>query len=71
MPKMKTKKTLMKRIKITKSGKVLKKQNANGHLKVKMDNSRKKRKNKVTLQQKRGQTRVFKNLLAKSGKRIS
>ena len=71
MPKVKTKKTLIKRIKITKKGKVLKKQNSNAHLKVKMSNSRKLRKNKVITMQDKGHIKIFKKLLAKAGKRIS
>jgi len=71
MPKVKTKKTLIKRIKITKKGKVLKKQNSNAHLKVKMSNSRKLRKNKVITMHDKGHTKIFKKLLAKAGKRIS
>ena len=45
MPKMKTKRTLKKRIRITKSGKILTKQNRTGHLKVKWTKSKKYRKN--------------------------
>ncbi|OGC48275.1 hypothetical protein A2W32_03605 [candidate division WWE3 bacterium RBG_16_37_10] len=70
MPKLKTKKTLIKRIKITKGGKILKKQNRNAHLKVKMSNSRKLRKKKVLTMHDKGHSKVFKKLLAKAGKRI-
>lgn len=44
MPKLKTKKTLTKRIKVTKNGKLLHKHNRMGHLKVKVAASRKLRK---------------------------
>ncbi|OGC50138.1 hypothetical protein A3A69_01465 [candidate division WWE3 bacterium RIFCSPLOWO2_01_FULL_37_15] len=71
MPKVKTKKTLIKRIKITKRGKVLKKQNSNAHLKVKMSSSRKLRKKKVLTMNDKGHSKIFKKLLAKAGKRIS
>mgnify|MGYP005835687859 CR=1 FL=1 len=46
MQKMKTKKTLKKRIRITKSGKILTKQNRTGHLKVKWSSAKKMRKAK-------------------------
>ncbi len=44
MKKLKTKKTLAKRIRVTKTGKVMRKQIGIGHLKIKMDSSRKHRK---------------------------
>lgn len=70
MPKMKTRKTLLKRIRITKSGKILKKQTRNGHLKVKMDSSRKSRKSKLLSQPNAGHVKVLKRLLAKYGKGV-
>jgi ribosomal protein L35 len=66
----KTKKTLIKRVKVTKGGKVLKKQNRTGHLKRKMDASRKNRKSKLVEQENAGHKRVFKTLLGKHGRKI-
>ena len=48
MAKLKTKKTLTKRIKVTKNGKLMRKQNRMGHLKIKMDSSRKLRKRQLS-----------------------
>lgn len=67
---MKTRKTLMKRIKITKTGKVMKKQNSNGHLKRKMDSSRRGRKNQILQQSDAGHTKRFKIMLGKAGRNI-
>lgn len=66
MPKLKTKKTLSKRVKISKTGKVLKKQNRTGHLKVKW--KAKKRYNKSGLEQvpNKGFVDKIKSLLPKS-----
>lgn len=63
MPKIKTKKTLTKRIKITKNGKLLRKQVGTGHLKVKWDSSRSHRKAKRLLVQNKGIIRKLKGLL--------
>lgn len=68
MPKLKTKKTLMKRIKITKSGKIMRRQNDNGHLKVKRDSSRKSRKAQNAIQTDKGHIRMFRRLLGKAGR---
>lgn len=46
MPKLKTKKTLRKRINITKKGKLLRKQIETGHLKRKWSTNKKHRKNR-------------------------
>ena len=70
MPKLKTKKTLLKRIKITHSGKLLKKQSRTGHLKVKWDSSRKSRKRKTLLQKNKGHKKMFRKLLARASKGI-
>jgi ribosomal protein L35 len=70
MPKVKTRKTLTKRIKITKGGKVMKKQNRMGHLKYKLSSSRKHRKSKLALQTEKGQTKVLKRLLGARGAKI-
>lgn len=66
----KTKKTLMKRVKITKNGKIMHKQTRLGHLKRKMDASRKERKNTMILQTHSANVKRFKNLLSKAGRRI-
>lgn len=66
----KTKKTLMKRVKITKNGKIMHKQTRLGHLKRKMDASRKGRKNDMILQTHPGNVKRIKNLLSKAGRRI-
>jgi ribosomal protein L35 len=70
MPKLKTKKTLMKRIRITKGGKVLKKQSSIGHLKRKWDASKHARKKNRLIQLNKGHIRIFRQLLAKAGKGI-
>jgi len=57
--KLKTKKTLAKRIKITKSGKILRKQIRTGHLFRKMDASRRMRKRRIQVQ---GSKRIVKKL---------
>lgn len=68
--KLKTKKTLMKRIKISKGGKILKKHVRTGHLKVKLDSSTRNRKKKMTKQLNAGHKKIFKKLLAKAGGNI-
>jgi ribosomal protein L35 len=70
MPKVKTKKTLTKRIKITKGGKILKKQSRTGHLKSKWSSSKKSRKTKRLTQHNKGHKDVIKKLLGKYGKTI-
>lgn len=70
MPKMKTKKTLTKRIKITKNGKLIKKQTRMGHLKRKFNADRKFRKTKLEEQPNAGHVKVLKRLLAKRGKGV-
>ncbi|HLD51161.1 hypothetical protein A3K34_01415 [candidate division WWE3 bacterium RIFOXYC1_FULL_40_10] len=65
MPKMKTKKTLTKRIRVTKNGKLMKKQSRTGHLKRKMDSSRKYRKRKTVIQENKGHIRILRKLLNK------
>lgn len=68
MPKIKTRKTLLKRIRITKNGKVMKKSSQNGHLKVKSDSSMKSRKKKPSQMKGIGNIKTLKKLLAKRGK---
>lgn len=63
--KIKTNKTLSKRVKITKNGKILKKQSNTGHLKRKWSASRKSRKNKRLVQENKGHIIMIKKLLSK------
>lgn len=66
MPKMKTKQTLKKRIKVTSTGKVVKGQVQNGHLKVKRSSKRKHRKAKDAVQENKGHIKKFKRMLGKN-----
>jgi len=68
--KLKTKKTLLKRVKITKTGKILKKQSRTGHLKAKWTASKKGRKSKRLIQHNKGHKKIIKRLLGKHGKNI-
>jgi len=68
--KLKTKKTLAKRVKITKTGKILKKKVCTGHLKVKLGTNSKNRKKGLTAQKNKGHQKMFKKLLGKQGKKI-
>lgn len=70
MPKLKTKKTLKKRIRITKGGKIIKKQSRIGHLKVKWDSARRARKSLRLTQTNKGHIRVLKKLMGKAGRNI-
>jgi ribosomal protein L35 len=70
MPKLKTRKTLMKRIKITKNGKVMRKQSQIGHLKVKWDASKHARKGRRDTDLDKGHRVTFKKLLGKAGRHI-
>lgn len=63
MPKLKTKKTLLKRIKITKNGKILRAQIGNGHLKVKRHSRRKHRKANEAVQSNKGHIIKLKKML--------
>lgn len=65
MPKLKTRKTLMKRVKVTKTGKFMKKLIGMGHLKATKSVDSKERKGKITQQMNAGHRRMFKKLLAK------
>lgn len=69
MGKLKTRKTLLKRIKITKSGKLMKKHIGMAHLKVKTNVDRRAKKSKLSRQKNRGHIRMFKKLLAKHSRR--
>ncbi len=70
MPKIKSKKTLLKRIKVTKTGKLLKKNVSIGHLKRKWNSSKRSRKLGLVEQLNRGHIKVFKKLLVKRSKGI-
>ena len=63
--KLKTKKTLAKRVKITKTGKVLKNQSNTGHLKRRGTASRKSRKSSKLVQENKGHIKIIKTLLSK------
>ena len=65
MGKLKTKKTLRKRIKITPTGKLIKKQVGTGHLKEKWNAKKKYRKAKKLAQKNKGHIKKFKNMLGK------
>ncbi|OGC57813.1 hypothetical protein A3H26_00835 [candidate division WWE3 bacterium RIFCSPLOWO2_12_FULL_36_10] len=65
MPKIKTKKTLLKRVKITKGGKMLKKHIKNSHLKVKLGSNSKYRKNRNGIIESTGYRKMFRKLLGK------
>ncbi len=65
MSKIKTRKTLSKRIRITKTGKLLKKQTHIGHLKVKWSANRKYRKKGLEEQMNSGHIKMFRKLLGK------
>ena len=68
--KLKTKKTLTKRIRVTKGGKIVKKQSNTGHLKRKWSASRKSRKSGKLVQENKGHIKVIKKLLGKLGRNI-
>jgi ribosomal protein L35 len=70
MPKLKTRKTLLKRIKLTKSGKMMKKLVGMGHLKVKTTVDRKATKKNLREQVDSGHKKMFRKLLAKHSRRI-
>ncbi len=63
--KLKTKKTLAKRLRITKTGKILKNQVATGHLKRKWSANKKHRKNRVLEQENKGHRKMFRKMLGK------
>lgn len=65
MPKMKTRKTLTKRIRVTGTGKLVKKQNRTGHLMSKMDASRRNRKSHRLVQSDWGHVRNLRKLLGR------
>jgi ribosomal protein L35 len=65
MPKLKTRKTLLKRIKVTKKGKFMRKVVGMAHLKVKASADRKATKSKFKEQKTSAIKRKFRKLLAK------
>ncbi len=71
MPKLKTRKTLAKRIKITKTGKVMVGAIRNGHLKRKSSANLKGRKKGLRVFSQKALKATFKSLLAKKGKNIN
>lgn len=68
MGKLKTKKTLLKRIKQSKTGKIIREQINTGHLKVKWDANKKYRKSKREVQENSGHIKKFKKMLGKHAK---
>lgn len=65
MPKLKTKKTLLKRIRVTRKGKLVKKQVGTGHLKAKWHARKKFRKAQKKVQQNSGHIKKLKKMLGK------
>jgi ribosomal protein L35 len=70
MPKLKTKKTLLRRIKITGSKKILKNKVGNAHLKIKVHSGKKGRSKGYTSVLTKGYRKNFKKMLAKRGAKI-
>jgi ribosomal protein L35 len=70
MPKIKTNKTLLKRIKITKTGKIMKKHISIGHLRSKWSADRKFNKLSSFEQTDKGHKVLFKRMLSKYAKNI-
>ncbi|HOD01287.1 MAG TPA: 50S ribosomal protein L35 [bacterium] len=66
--KIKTKKTLLRRVKITKNGKLMKKSIGMGHLKAKKSVRNKKRNDKMIPQANKGHKKNFKKMLTKHAK---
>lgn len=68
MPKMKTNKTLMKRVKVSKSGKLMRNLIGMAHLKAGKSVDRKIKKGKIIQQMNKGHVKTFKKLLAKQAR---
>lgn len=66
--KIKTKKTLLRRVKITKTGKIMKKSIGMGHLKEKKSSPNKTRNSSSVAQENKGHQKMFKKMLNKHGK---
>ncbi|MCA9308541.1 MAG: 50S ribosomal protein L35 [Patescibacteria group bacterium] len=71
MPKIKTRKSLLKRLKITKTGKVLKKNVRLGHLNSKLSDAARRRKNTFRQQTNSGHLKLFKQLIPNSGIKLN
>lgn len=65
MPKHKTRQTLKKRVRVTKTGKIVKKQVRTGHLKSKWSAKKKFRKAKPKVQENKGHIKKFSDMLGK------
>ncbi|MBI2414499.1 50S ribosomal protein L35 [candidate division WWE3 bacterium] len=70
MPKLKTKRTAMKRIKITKNGKILRKNVSTSHLKRKWSANKKTRKNLGGQVLNIGHKNIFKQLLHSHARKV-
>ena len=68
--KIKTKKTLLRRVKITKTGKIMKKSVGMVHLKEKKSSPNKTRNSGISEQKNKGHKKMFKKMLNKHGKEI-
>lgn len=68
---MKTRKTLLKRVKITKSGKIIKKQNNKGHLNSKSSVNKSHRKDRLEQVTAKGYKKMIKTMLGKHGSKIA
>lgn len=66
MGKFKTKKTLLKRVRLTKNGKIIKGQIGTGHLKVKWSTNKRFRKKMSLSQPNKGHIKKFKRMLGKN-----
>ncbi len=66
--KIKTKKTLLRRVKVTKNGKLMKKSIGMGHLKEKKSGPNKTRNSIMTEQKNKGHKKMFKKMLNKHGR---
>ena len=66
--KIKTRKTLLRRVKITKSGKIMKNSIGMGHLKEKKSSTNKTKNSLMTEQLNSGHKKMFKKMLNKHGK---
>lgn len=69
MPKLKTRKTLLKRLKVTKKGKLMRKVIGMAHLKAKVSADRKGVKKNLKEIVNEGHIRMFRKLLAKHSKK--
>ncbi len=70
MPKLKTRRTLLKRVKLTKTGKVIKRKVGLKHLKIKAGANQKLRANSLTRLGSKKMIKNFKLMLGKHGKNL-